>query len=90
LGFFIKKSWNKGLKFVSLISMVGIYKITSPTGRIYIGQSTNIERRKVEYSGKNKCKKQAALYFSLVKYSFSEHIFEVVEEGIALRKKMGM
>lgn len=24
--------------------MIGIYKITSPTGRIYIGQSVNIER----------------------------------------------
>ena len=26
--------------------MIGIYKITSPSGRIYIGQSTNIEKRK--------------------------------------------
>ncbi len=29
--------------------MIGIYKITSPTGRIYIGQSTNMEKRFVSY-----------------------------------------
>lgn len=25
--------------------MIGIYKITSPTGRIYIGQSVNIKKK---------------------------------------------
>lgn len=29
--------------------MVGIYKITNPKGRIYIGQSVNIEQRKQNY-----------------------------------------
>jgi len=29
--------------------MVGIYKITNPNGKIYIGQSINIESRKRVY-----------------------------------------
>ena len=29
--------------------MIGIYKIVSPSGKVYIGQSTNIERRWKEY-----------------------------------------
>lgn len=58
----------------------GIYKITSPSGRIYIGQSLNIIRRKKEY---NKCsKKQARLKESIEKYGWDNHIFEIVEECI--------
>lgn len=59
--------------------MIGIYKITSPSERIYIGQSTNIEKRKSNYE-KLKCKGQPLLYRSIAKYGFSAHIFEVVEE----------
>lgn len=59
--------------------MIGIYKITSPSGKIYIGQSSQIERRKKKYS-KLACKGQTKLYNSLLKYGFSQHIFEVVEE----------
>jgi group I intron endonuclease len=62
-----------------LFNMIGIYKITSPSGRIYIGQSSKIEGRKKKY-GKLACKGQTKLYNSLVKYSFSEHIFEIIEE----------
>lgn len=61
--------------------MIGIYKITSPTGKIYVGQSVDIERRTKSYS-KMRCKEQIRLYNSIVKYGFSEHIFEVVEECI--------
>jgi predicted GIY-YIG superfamily endonuclease len=32
--------------------MIGIYKITSPTGKIYIGESSNIEKRIHTYKGK--------------------------------------
>jgi group I intron endonuclease len=59
--------------------MTGIYKITSPSGKIYIGQSICIERRKKRYA-KLACKGQIKIYNSLVKYGFSEHIFEVIEE----------
>jgi group I intron endonuclease len=60
--------------------MIGIYKITNPKGRVYIGQSVNIEKRKKEYSSQINCKTQPKLYRSLIKYSFCDHIFEVVEE----------
>lgn len=59
--------------------MIGIYKITNPKGRVYIGQAVNIEKRKKSYE-KLKCKSQTRLYDSLLKYGFSEHIFEIVEE----------
>lgn len=59
--------------------MIGIYKITSPTGRIYIGQSIDIEKRRRMYVN-NHCKKQQKLHASLCKYGFSEHNFEVIEE----------
>jgi hypothetical protein len=59
--------------------MIGIYKITSPTNKIYIGQSTNIENRKYYYTS-IKCDKQHKLYNSLVKYGWEQHKFEVIEE----------
>ena len=59
--------------------MIGIYKITSPTDKIYIGQSTNINNRKYYYSS-IKCDKQPKLYNSLLKYGWEQHIFEIVEE----------
>jgi group I intron endonuclease len=62
--------------------MIGIYKITNPLGKVYIGQSIDIERRLKEYSNPNRVKKQVKLYNSICKYSVSEHIFEVVEECI--------
>lgn len=59
--------------------MIGIYKITSPTGRIYIGQSINIERRFNEYRNA-KCKSQPKLFNSLLKYGHINHKFEVLIE----------
>jgi group I intron endonuclease len=59
--------------------MVGIYKITSPTNKIYIGQSWQIEKRIVFY--KNLCcVDQRKLYNSLKKYGWNKHKFEVLEE----------
>ncbi len=59
--------------------MVGIYKITSPSGRVYIGQSVNVEKRIKHYKYLH-CKKQRRLYNSLIKYGYENHVFEVVEE----------
>jgi len=59
--------------------MVGIYKITSPTGRVYIGQSTNIEGRWSGYH-KLRAKGQVKLYNSLVKYGPENHKYEVLLE----------
>lgn len=59
--------------------MIGIYKITSPSGKIYIGQSTNIEKRIKGYK-KLYCKNQTKLYHSFLKYGVDNHIFEVIQE----------
>ena len=56
----------------------GIYKITSPTGRVYVGQSKDIKRRFKEYNNL-KCKKQPALYNSLVKHRVEKHQFHIIE-----------
>lgn len=59
--------------------MIGIYKITSPTGRIYIGQSVDIESRFKSYYYLS-CKTQRVLYNSLKKHGVENHLFEVIEE----------
>jgi group I intron endonuclease len=59
--------------------VIGIYKITNPSGRIYIGQSVNINNRISSYKNL-KCKNQTRLYNSLLKYTFEKHKFEVLEE----------
>lgn len=58
--------------------MIGIYKITSPTSRIYIGQSVDIFNRISKYRTIN-CKEQPKLYNSLKKYGFDKHNFEILE-----------
>lgn len=57
----------------------GIYKITSPTGKIYIGQSKDINRRKRNYKN-GRCKNQIKLYNSILKYGWDEHMFEIICE----------
>ena len=59
--------------------MIGVYKITSPTGRIYVGSSINIEKRWKKYMN-NDCKSQIKLYNSLLKYGAENHVFEILEE----------
>lgn len=59
--------------------MIGIYKIISPTNKIYIGQSINIEKRFIKYK-KLDCKNQNRLYKSFLKYGVENHVFEVIEE----------
>jgi group I intron endonuclease len=60
--------------------MIGVYKITNPTGKIYIGQAIDIERRFNEYRRMQGCKTQVILYRSLIKYGVDTHTFEVVVE----------
>jgi group I intron endonuclease len=59
--------------------MIGIYKITNPKGRIYIGQSIDIYLR-FKYYKYLKCKSQKKMYNSLLKYGFDNHKFDVLEE----------
>lgn len=57
----------------------GIYRITSPSGRIYIGESKNIKNRWRAYKRLD-CKGQVKLYKSFYKYGVVNHIFEIIEE----------
>jgi len=59
--------------------MTGIYKITSPKGRVYIGQSVNIPVRFRQYK-KKACKEQRRLHSSFIKYGTENHVFEILEE----------
>ena len=59
--------------------MVGIYKITSPSGKIYIGQSWNISDRISRYKT-IRCKTQRKIYNSLVKYGWENHSFCIIHE----------
>lgn len=57
--------------------IIGIYKITSPKGRIYIGQSVDIEKRFNDYKKLN-CIQQVKLYRSFLKYGHENHVFEII------------
>lgn len=59
--------------------MIGIYKITNPKGKIYIGQSIDIEKRFKQYLNLHTTK-QIKLDRSLIKYGYENHIFEIIEE----------
>jgi group I intron endonuclease len=59
--------------------MIGIYKITSPSGKIYIGQTTNYSKRYNAYKN-HKCKLQPKLFASIEKYGFINHTIEIVKE----------
>ena len=60
--------------------MIGIYKITSPTNRIYVGQSLDIEGRFNAYKNLySKILKQPRIYNSIKKYGAENHKFEIIE-----------
>ena len=61
------------------MKIVGIYKITSPSNKVYIGQSKNINSRIKTYE-KLRCKGQTKLYNSLKKYGFKNHKIEIIEQ----------
>lgn len=61
------------------MKIVGIYKITSPSGKVYIGQSWDVEARKRNYKNL-KCKDQRYIHASLLKHGFDNHTFEIVYE----------
>lgn len=53
----------------------GVYKIISPSGKIYIGATIDLIRRKNEYKNL-RCKRQPKLYYSLSKYGWNNHTWE--------------
>ena len=61
--------------------ITGIYKITSPSNKIYVGQSINIERRFKEYQiYKASISIGSKLFKSFQKYGVENHRFEIIEE----------
>ena len=58
--------------------MIGIYKITNPNNKVYVGQSTNIKNRFRYY--KSLDERQITLYNSFQKYGIDNHQFEIIEE----------
>lgn len=59
--------------------IVGIYKITSPSNKIYVGQSKHIEKRFYDYQ-RGRCEQQRRLFNSLFKHGWKNHTFEIIEE----------
>ena len=60
--------------------MITIYKITSPTGRIYIGQTVNLKLRLRDYKSKAyKVKEKTKILNSIRKHGFDKHTFEIIE-----------
>jgi group I intron endonuclease len=57
--------------------MVGIYKITSPTGKIYIGQSWDLKQRESYYRNMQSVR-QPKLHASFLKHGWIRHLFEIV------------
>jgi len=55
----------------------GVYKFTSPSGKIYIGQTSNFDRRKTEHRYSSK-KTMNKLYASFRKYGMDKHKFEIL------------
>jgi group I intron endonuclease len=60
--------------------MQGIYKITNPEGKSYIGLSTNIETRWESYRYYTGMSKNSSIKFSLKKYGYDAHKFEILEK----------
>lgn len=59
--------------------MTCVYKITSPSGKIYIGSTINFKSRISHYISLD-CKPQRKLYNSFVKYGYFNHKVEVLQE----------
>lgn len=56
-----------------------IYKIVSPSNRIYIGKTYDLGKRTTHYRN-NLCKSQTLLYRSILKYGWDAHKLEIVEK----------
>jgi hypothetical protein len=56
--------------------MIGVYSITSPSGKVYVGSSKDIKKRWKAYYSLS-CKNQVKLYRSLVKHGIDNHLFKI-------------
>jgi group I intron endonuclease len=60
--------------------MIGIYRIINPKGKFYIGQTTDYEKRRLNYKRISTLTKQIKIYNSIKKYGFDAHLIEFMEE----------
>lgn len=60
--------------------MIGIYKITSPSNKVYVGQSIRLEERIIGYKKQKNCNGQPKLFNSFLKYGIENHKIEIIEE----------
>jgi group I intron endonuclease len=69
------------LQLTQVSTKAGIYKITSPSGSVYVGQATNLRRRLRMYINfyEASIKPQRKLYNSFTKYGVNNHQFEIIE-----------
>ena len=58
---------------------IGIYKITSPSGKVYIGQTRDLKQR-MKFYRLLKCHLQTIIFRSLVKYGYDSHEIKLVHE----------
>lgn len=65
-------------RFIIMEKICGIYKITNPKGKIYIGESISCLKRKERYAGLH-CKEQPKIYRSILKYGWDAHKFEIIQ-----------
>lgn len=64
----------------------GIYKITNPEGKVYIGCSKNMEHRKNLYKN-HRVSTQKLIYESLIKYGWDNHVWEEIEYTFDLKER---
>lgn len=57
----------------------GIYRIISPSGSVYIGQSKDVAHRFYRYRTAQ-CKRQPHLYASICKYGGDDHEYHIIHE----------
>lgn len=60
--------------------IAGVYKIESPSGKIYIGQSRSIHSRWSEHKYLSNKKKNMSVYSSIAKYGFEAHKFSILHQ----------
>jgi group I intron endonuclease len=74
---------------VSMLKESGVYKLTSPSGKVYIGQSCNIRRRLSEHAYMAK-KGTSKIYSSIKKYGIENHYVEILFISDVLEEKNRM
>lgn len=69
----------------------GIYKITNPEGKLYVGKSKNVYKRISQHGWGNLSKEIRLLYNSIQTHGYESHLFEIVElcslDKLSLRER---